>query len=281
MRFLADVKGLLMSHHHSPCYVLVPAAGVGQRALEAGQTIPKQYQCIGNTPVLVHTLKALISHPIVTRVILILSPNDTWFDHTCPEKLGQDMAKIDVVRCGGVKRADSVRNGLEWLKKQVQLSAGSWVMVHDAARPFIQHHMIDRLWDAVKDHPIGGLLALQTSDTVKLAVNQSALDSTPHPHVQETLPRHRIWLAQTPQIFRAHILSDALESVKNQTNITDESTAVEAMGLQPILVQGDIQNIKITWPDDLRHARQSFSANCLNAPNEFCHDHDTSFIQHH
>jgi 2-C-methyl-D-erythritol 4-phosphate cytidylyltransferase len=218
---------------------------------------------------------------LITKVILVLSPVDIWFDHHCPERLASEMHRIEIVRCGGAKRADSVRNGLQWLKEHIQLPSGAWIMVHDAARPFLKHELIDRLWEAVKDHPIGGLLAVPCADTVKLAIPQPALETSPHAHVQETLPRERIWLAQTPQLFRAGVLIDALEKVKHTSGITDESAALEAVGLQPILVPGDVSNTKITWPSDLMFARQCFSAHSLSAPSEFCHEHESSLIHQH
>jgi 2-C-methyl-D-erythritol 4-phosphate cytidylyltransferase len=114
-----------------------------------------------------------------------------------------------------------------------------WVLVHDAARCLIMAEQIDRLIDACLPDAVGGLLALKLPDTLK---------SEAGGRVQATVERADKWLAQTPQMFRIGDLMQALQSAGDA--VTDESSAIEAMGLHPLLVEGSVQNFKVTYPQD-------------------------------
>ena len=121
------------------------------------------------------------------------------------------------------------------------MAADDWVLVHDAARPGLTHQMLDRLLSELEHDPVGGLLALPLADTLK--------QSDAFNHVAKTIPRAQLWQAQTPQMFRYGLLKQALTSYNGQS--TDEAEAVEALGLQPKLVQGELRNLKVTYPQDL------------------------------
>jgi 2-C-methyl-D-erythritol 4-phosphate cytidylyltransferase len=138
---------------------------------------------------------------------------------------------------GGASRAATVLKTLQ----QIEARDYDWIVVHDAARPGLTTAMFERLLKALQDHPVGGLLALPVADTVKLADAQQ--------QVQATQAREGLWTAQTPQMFRYHVLLKALQ----QADIapTDEAQAVEALGLKPQLVAGSLRNMKITYPPDL------------------------------
>jgi 2-C-methyl-D-erythritol 4-phosphate cytidylyltransferase len=138
---------------------------------------------------------------------------------------------------GGETRADSVRNGL---RAMPGVAHDDWVLVHDAARPCLTAAMLDRLIDEVREDDVGGLLAVPLADTLKRADAQA--------RVLATEPREGRWRAQTPQMFRHGVLLDALGAAREAT---DESSAVEARGLQPKLVLGSDLNLKVTWPEDL------------------------------
>jgi 2-C-methyl-D-erythritol 4-phosphate cytidylyltransferase len=144
---------------------------------------------------------------------------------------------------------DSILNGLQAIAGEV---AGSdWVLVHDAARPGLTAALIEQLIDRVGVHPVGGLLALPVVDTVKQAGAQLA-----------TLPRDGLWLAQTPQMFRCSLLREALGAARaegREAAITDDASAVEALGLSPLLVEGHPRNLKVTLPRDLEIAAMYLS----------------------
>jgi 2-C-methyl-D-erythritol 4-phosphate cytidylyltransferase len=121
------------------------------------------------------------------------------------------------------------------------------VLVHDAARCLLQPAWVDRLIDACLDDPVGGLLALPLADTLKAALPLAGGGE----RVAATLDRSGKWLAQTPQMFRLGPLQTALQqAAASGVNVTDESSAIEALGLAPRLVPGDQENLKLTWPAD-------------------------------
>ena len=146
---------------------------------------------------------------------------------------------------GGQSRAETVWLGLQALQRCA--SADDWVLVHDAARPCVQVEDIDTLISAVVPSLEGGLLAVPVTDTIKVA-NQ---DST----AKQTMERRMLWRAQTPQLFRFSVLYTALQAVVHDfESISDESAAVEKLGLKPLIVQSDERNIKITNSKDLQLA---------------------------
>ncbi|GAB3267861.1 IspD/TarI family cytidylyltransferase [Chitinimonas naiadis] len=212
---------------------LVPAAGSGSRM---ASITPKQYLPLLGEPLLLHTLRALAASRSLASVVLVLSPQDEWFDLAWQAQVD----KLSVLRCGGASRAETVRNGLAALAGE--LSAEDWVLVHDAARPCITADAVDGLIATLRDDPVGGLLAVPVADTLKRADEAE--------RVAATVPRQGLWRAQTPQMFRHGLLLDALSRVADDS-ITDEASAIEASGLTPRLVAGSERNIKVTYPDDL------------------------------
>jgi 2-C-methyl-D-erythritol 4-phosphate cytidylyltransferase len=215
------------------CFALVPCAGVGVRAGAGG---PKQYASLRGQAVVAHTLAALAEVPRISATLVVLAPGDTAFESHAPGLVGE---RVWFARCGGATRADSVAAGLQALRER-GVADTDWVLVHDAARCLLQPAWVDRLIDACLDHAVGGLLALPLADTLK--------QGGPTDHVAGTLDRSAKWLAQTPQMFRLGVLQRALAHAG--AAVTDESSAVEALGLAPRLVPGDIENFKLTWPAD-------------------------------
>jgi 2-C-methyl-D-erythritol 4-phosphate cytidylyltransferase len=136
-------------------------------------------------------------------------------------------------------RAQSVLAGLRALQQR-GVQDEDWVMVHDAARCLLTPALIEKLWQDCRDDPVGGLLALPVPDTLKIAHQD---------RVESTLSRHGKWLAQTPQMFKIADLVQALLRVGDQ--VTDESGAIEAMGMQPLLVTAAAFNFKVTYPQDM------------------------------
>jgi 2-C-methyl-D-erythritol 4-phosphate cytidylyltransferase len=215
-------------------FALIPAAGVGARM---GATSPKQYLKIGGKPMLRHTLDAFLSSEFIAHTFVVVSPDDPCIDAVAPNH------GVTVLRCGGASRMESVRNGLAVLANT--LAPADWVLVHDAARPGLTAELIEKLITGTGDHPAGGLLALPVVDTVKRCIDGEAAG---------TVPRNGLWLAQTPQMFRYDLLREALAAAKDPDSITDDASAVEALGLSPKLVEGHPRNLKVTLPDDIRIA---------------------------
>ncbi|BAL96030.1 2-C-methyl-D-erythritol 4-phosphate cytidylyltransferase [Rubrivivax gelatinosus] len=211
------------------CFALVPCAGVGLRAGAGG---PKQYAPLAGRAVVAHTLAALAAVPRLAGTLVVLSPEDTQFETAVPGWAGW------LSRCGGATRAESVANGLPVLR-ELGAHDEDWVLVHDAARCLLRPEWVERLIDACLADPVGGLLALPLADTLK---------AEEAGRVADTVPRAGKWAAQTPQMFRIGLLARALAEAGE--HVTDESSAVEALGLAPRLVPGDLENLKVTWPAD-------------------------------
>jgi len=218
-------------------FALVPAAGSGARM---GGERPKQYLPLAGRPLIYHALQTLCAVPRIERVFVVLSPDDAeWLRHDW-SALGPKLAPLF---CGGGTRAESVRNGLRATATQVQ--AQDWMLVHDAARPCLAAWHVDALIDGVSGDD-GGILAVPVADTLKRADE--------HTCIAATVPRAALWQAQTPQMFRHAYLRRALESHANDAGVTDEASAMEALGFRPKLVMADPTNLKVTYPLDLHLA---------------------------
>lgn len=185
-----------------------------------------------------HTLAAFAEVARIDQTLVVVSPDDRFFQ--TPQALN---ASFVIAPCGGSTRAGSVFNGLNALLEEGAV-AHDWVLVHDAARCLITPAQINQLLDACLNDEVGGLLALPLPDTLKAARAD---------RVTSTLPRADKWLAQTPQMFRIGSLLDALKLAGDA--VTDESSAIEAMGLSPRLVPGSAQNFKVTYPPDFELAQ--------------------------
>jgi len=224
-----------MTDPADPCpttrfFALIPCAGQGSRAAAlAGQA--KQYQEIAGQAMVLHTLAAFLQVSRLARVLVVVAPGDRFF-----ESPGQ--TQFDVADCGGASRAGSVRRGLDALSHS-GAQPNDWVLVHDAARCLVTPAQINQLMDDCQHDDVGGLLAHRLPDTLKQALNG---------RVAGTLDRTGKWLAQTPQMFRMGRLAEALDNAG--ADVTDESSAIEALGLSPRLVPGSAQNFKVTYPED-------------------------------
>jgi 2-C-methyl-D-erythritol 4-phosphate cytidylyltransferase len=217
-------------------WVVMPAAGTGQRF---GAATPKQYALLAGRRVIEWPLRLFLADARCQGIVVAVADADPHWPAVATV-LGDARLRATT---GGAQRSESVLRGL------AALPAGrdDWVLVHDAARPCLGRAEVDALLLAVADHPVGGLLALPVADTVKRADAGGA--------VEATLPRERLWRAQTPQMFRYGGLVAALEAARRLgLEPTDESQALELQGAAPRLVEGSAQNIKITTPADLAFA---------------------------
>jgi 2-C-methyl-D-erythritol 4-phosphate cytidylyltransferase len=217
-------------------YALIPAAGAGSRM---GGAIEKQYMPLNAVPMIAHAMMVLAREPRIAKLFVVLSPTDKrWSNY---EWQGWE-DRIVVLRCGGATRAETVLNGLNAMAGLC--AADDWVLVHDAARPCLTGEMLAKLLDEAGSDAIGGLLAMPVADTLKRADSET--------RVEATVPRAGLWQAQTPQMFRHGMLSDALRAAGG--DITDEASAIEKLGVRPKLVECDSRNLKVTYPQDLRLA---------------------------
>ena len=205
-----------------------------------GPGAPKQYLEIAARPVLYYTLRALCAEPRIGSIFVVLAPGDTRFGSVHSDELGHE---IETLYCGGDTRDASVYNGL--LAVRDVMEASDWVLVHDAARPCLTPATLARLIDEVGDDEVGGILALPVADTLKRANGEDRIAATE--------PRAGLWQAQTPQMFRYGILIEALRRARG-SDVTDEASAIERIGLKPRLVMGEPRNLKITYPADLELA---------------------------
>lgn len=211
---------------------LIPAAGIGARF---GTDKPKQYVEIGGKTVLEHTVCIFQNHPSIDMTVVVVSPEDVLADG-----FQTAFAGVEVWKIGGRTRAETVRNGVEKLLETGLASADDNILVHDAARCCLPSEALTRLIEQAGNAAEGGILAIPVADTLKRAEGG---------RISATVERTSLWQAQTPQLFRAGLLCRAL-AAENLEGITDEASAVEKLGVRPLLIQGDVRNLKLTQPQD-------------------------------
>ncbi len=224
-------------------WLIVPAAGVGARM---GSLLPKQYLPLAGKTLLENTLERLLDLPVLAGLVLVVSPQDeAWQEFAIVHH-----PRVTVVT-GGRERCNSVLKGLESLADEAQPS--DWVLVHDAARPCVALADIENLIEVLAGHKVGGILGVPVSDTLKqVSESGDCCYSGDCREIERTVDRSVLWQAQTPQMFRYEVLSQALENALTQKQtITDEASAVEWAGYTPVMVEGRRDNIKVTRPEDL------------------------------
>ena len=218
------------------CWAVVPAAGVGKR-MQADR--PKQYLPLAGKTVIEHTLQRLLDSAAFQAVAVAISVEDPYW----PE-LPIAAHPAVLTAPGGKERADSVLSALQTL--QGRAADQDWVLVHDAARPCLTSADIHLLIDSLQNHPVGGILALASHDTLKHVDGDT---------ITASVDRSHIWRALTPQMFRYGMLRHALQQTAGNPAVTDEASALELLGHQPKIVAGRPDNIKITRPEDLALAQ--------------------------
>lgn len=220
-------------------WLIVPAAGAGRRF---GSEKPKQYLPLLDSTVIQCTLNRLSQLENIKQIIIPINPDDKQ-----AQSLSYDQPQKLTFVAGGVERADSVLAALNALQGQAQ--PDDWVLVHDVARPCVRLDDIKLLITTLANDEVGGILANPLRDTIK----QTAPDDSGR--IVATLPRNQLWQALTPQLFKYGVLHQALTRAKRyKVTVTDEASAIEALGYQPKLIIGATDNIKITYPDDLKLA---------------------------
>jgi 2-C-methyl-D-erythritol 4-phosphate cytidylyltransferase len=257
-------------------YMVIPCAGNGSRF---GGQLPKQYALIDDHTVLWHTLNAVVAVDAIKEVWVIANSSDNYIDEYVTIS-----PKINIAKVGGSTRANSVLNGL--LHLDGMLRENDWVLVHDAARCCIEPELINNLITEVQKKSVnngsfregslrepsiheysfdesvdcvGGILGIKAVDTIKQveSIKQQIK------HVIKTIDRNTIYLAQTPQMFRYVVLKNALlNSSFTGVAVTDESSAVEMSGYTVSVIDGDVNNIKVTYPQDIELAKFILGSRC-------------------
>jgi len=219
--------------------VIVAAGGRGARL---GAASPKQLLDLGGRPMVARSVSVFDAHPRVAEIVVVLPA----------EHVAGGQSIVGPTRCrarfvaGGARRQDSVRRGLDAMSTDLEI-----VLIHDAARPFADRALIDRVIDAAETAG-AAVPAVPARDTVKRVGRDDHI-------VRETIAREEIWLAQTPQGFRRDVLARAISGDAGLTDATDEATLVERAGHAVRVVDGDERNLKITTADDLERARASLA----------------------
>lgn len=222
--------------------VIVVAGGRGSRL---GGPVPKQLLDLGGRSILQRSVAAFDRHPDIAHVVVVL-PDELVASGVA--LVGRTTRPVAIV-AGGARRQDSVARGFDAVPPECDV-----VLVHDAARPFVGADVIDRVIEATRASGVA-VPAVPSRDTVK-RVDAGRT-------VGETLPRDRIWLAQTPQGFRRDRLAEAVVRGRRDAEATDEAMLAEQAGRRVVVVQGDDRNVKITTEDDLRAARAAFTPPAL------------------
>lgn len=214
--------------------VIIPAAGQGKR-MGAGRN--KLLLSLSGTPVLLHTLKVFEQDEQCDGIILAVHPDDKALFQELLKRFG--INKVIRIVNGGTERQHSIYNALK------TVHSDGIILVHDAARPFIQKEHIHRLTVAAIETG-AAIIGVPAKDTMK------KIDAGV---VSETVERSSLWAVQTPQAFRASILRNAYEKAEEENYVgTDDSSLVERLGYSVTIVEGDYDNIKLTTPEDLYFA---------------------------
>ena len=198
--------------------------------------VPKQYGRLGGKSMLEHAIDALLASARIDRVLVVVAGADV------AHRSMSERRRVSFAAVGGALRADSVLNGVNTLLETHHAAENDWVLVHDAARPCLAPEELSRLIESLHDDAVGGLLALQVSDTLKREGYASRVGCT--------VTRAGLWRAATPQMFRLGMLRAALFDPRVRASATDEAAAIEALGHAPRLIEGFATNIKVTRPED-------------------------------
>ncbi len=223
----------------SPVWAVIPAAGSGSR-MQGDR--PKQYLGFQGKTVLEHCLDRLLSHAAIAGAVISLSADDEYW-----QDLDYPAEKPIFLTDGGRERQHSVYSGLTTL--QYRCGNDVIALVHDAARPLVSHSDLDRVIAVARKHAAGAILAAPLHDTIK--------QQNERQEISRTVSRQGLWRALTPQVFHLPVLLNALKKVNDADQaVTDDAQAAELAGYSPALVEGSVENIKITNPGDLMLAER-------------------------
>jgi 2-C-methyl-D-erythritol 4-phosphate cytidylyltransferase len=214
--------------------VIIPAAGL---SLRMGTRVRKPFKVIGKKPIIFHTLEKFYKLRRIKEIILVVNKDDL---STVIKKWSDKLKfyKVAAIINGGKRRQDSVFNGLRHLNPDTKI-----VLIHDAVRPLVNNKIIKAVIEKAEERG-AAIVATPMKSTVK-KVNSNL-------GIIETVPRHDLWMAQTPQGFKRDIIIGAYDKIKNtKTEFTDDAEVVEKCGFKVEIVTGSYDNIKITTHEDL------------------------------
>jgi len=213
---------------------IVVAAGVGRRM---GAAVNKVLLPLGGRPVLAHSLEALNASARIDRIVVVTRSEDMDAVKSLVCERGITKAAGQIV-LGGAERFDSVLGGLNWIAHDPPWA----VLIHDAARPFLTHRMIEESLAAL-DRWVGAIIGVPSKDTVKQVGD--------HQKIVATLDRSRLWITQTPQTFRYEPILEAYRDYQPPPYPTDDASLLEQKGASLVMIEGSLENIKITNSEDL------------------------------
>jgi len=220
---------------------IITAGGLGKRFdTHGGDNLPKQFISLSGKPVIAHSILTFEKSAFIKSIVVVVP--ESWVEYTKREVVEKfNLKKVYKVVSGGNERQDSVLKGLEAITDMPDV-----VVVHDGVRPFVTFELVEEV--ITKAFESGGAIAaIPATDTIKI--------STPEQFIESTVPREKIWLAQTPQAFKYDIISEALEKALRENYLgTDEAELVERLGKEVKIVLGTRENLKITTPEDIKLA---------------------------
>ncbi len=223
-------------------YAAIAAGGIGSRM---GAEMPKQYITVGNKPIIAHTVQKFLNC-CKFRKIIVMCPEE-WRSYTsellcryCPDE------RVTVI-AGGPDRNETIMNSVRYIEETDGLNESTVIVTHDAVRPFVTENIINdhieksNLYDAIGT-------VIPATDTIIESSDGLIVDDTPD--------RSRLYQCQTPQTFKALRLKKLYDglSVEKKAILTDSCSIFTVSGEKVYLAMGDVQNIKITYPHDLRVA---------------------------
>lgn len=217
---------------------IIPAAGIGTRTALA---YPKQYKKIAGKTILEHTISLFLNHESCRQVIVAIASNDDIWQ-TLPLTNHNKVRTVE----GASERFLSVHSALRALQKEVHEQ--DWILVHDAVRPCLQPSQLEKFCQQLSMHPVGGFMAVPCADTLKKC--------DPSGQVMYTVDRENIWQAQSPQMFRYHLLMNCLTKARDSAfQVTDEASAIQQFSEMKVsIVPGTRSNFKITFNEDFAMA---------------------------
>lgn len=223
------------------CTAVVLAAGRGSRM---GSKVYKQYLDLLGKPVIYYSLHTFQESAIIDDIILVAGKGQTeYVRKEIVDRYG--FTKVSHITEGGKERYESVWEGLKVIRTRKEADGTGYVFIHDSARPFVDEKILERGFAGVREHH-ACVIAVPSKDTVKLADDKSFAASTPD--------RNRVWIVQTPQIFKTSLIIEAYSKLMGEQciQVTDDAMVVEQeLNLPVKLIEGTYENIKITTPEDL------------------------------
>ncbi len=225
-------------------YGVILAGGIGSRMGNAEK--PKQYLQIGNKPIIVHTVEKMYVHPEIEKLLVLCPEQWVSYTKTLLKKYIRTAEDIVVLK-GGASRNETIMNAIAYIEQETGLDEETIIVTHDSVRPFITHRIISENVYYARQYG--------ACDTV-IPATDTIVESRDGKIISEIPDRSKMYQGQTPQSFCASRLKELYESLSEEEKeiLTDAAKIFAIKGEKVYLVQGEVSNIKITYPYDLRVA---------------------------